>query len=198
MPLENTNQNNARQVLRKTLRAQRAVLSQHTCAQAAEQLQHRCLPLISSARTVAGYFAINGEMPVDELLKTCRRSGQVTLAPAIDGNRLAFIPFDDDTPMVVGQLGIHQPDVPRVHWLTPAMIDAVLVPLVGFDENCNRLGMGGGYYDQSFALRRESPAPPLLIGVAHAIQQVDSVFHEWWDVPLDYLVTDQAIFTRKP
>jgi len=69
----------------------------------------------------------------------------------------------------------------------------VLVPLVGFDLSRNRMGMGGGFYDRSFAHRRDNNGKPLLIGVAYDIQQADTVYPEWWDVKLDIIVTESRI-----
>ena len=58
-------------------------------------------------------------------------------------------------------------------------------------------GWAGGFYDRSFAQRKAQSAPPLLVGVAHAFQQVDSVASHWWDVPLDWVVTDAGVFQRR-
>jgi len=55
--------------------------------------------------------------------------------------------------------------------------------------------MGGGFYDRSFAQRKQQSAPPMLIGVAHAFQEVESVLADWWDVPLDYIVTDKGVLS---
>ena len=79
--------------------------------------------------------------------------------------------------------------------LAPDELDLVLAPLVVFDGNRNRIGMGGGFYDRSFAFRKNSEHTiPVLIGVAHEIQKVDRIVPEEWDVQLDMIVTDQAIY----
>ena len=71
----------------------------------------------------------------------------------------------------------------------------VLAPLVVFDGNCNRIGMGGGFYDRSFAFRK-NPAitRPRLIGVAHETQKVEHIVPEQWDVQLDMIVTEQMLY----
>jgi len=186
----------SRQHLRNAMRNARSNLPSLKQQQAASQVQALCLPLLVNAKTVAGYFAINGELSINALLATCRTRGQTTVAPVIDGDTLAFLPFDENTEMMTGPFGIQHPDVSRDQWLSAEAVDVVLVPLTAFDAACNRLGMGGGYYDRSFAMRREKSGPPLLIGIAHALQQTDNVFHDWWDVPLDKVVTDQAVFER--
>ena len=75
----------------------------------------------------------------------------------------------------------------------------VLLPLVGFDANGARLGMGGGFYDATFAFKQKPAvqtkptAKPWLFGVAHACQQVDALTTEAWDIPLQGVVTDTDV-----
>ena len=80
--------------------------------------------------------------------------------------------------------------------LEPAALSLAVLPLVGFDARGNRLGMGGGWYDRSFAFRNagDAPPPPWLVGAGFADQQVDAIVPESWDVPLDAACTDQATF----
>ena len=68
----------------------------------------------------------------------------------------------------------------------------VVVPLVGFDARCQRLGMGGGWYDRSFASRQLHPAPPWLVGAGFAAQQVARIDAETWDVTLDAVCCEDA------
>jgi 5-formyltetrahydrofolate cyclo-ligase len=68
----------------------------------------------------------------------------------------------------------------------------VLLPLVAFDAGCNRLGMGKGYYDRSFAFRRYgNSSRPRLLGLAHECQKAEQVAMEAWDIPLDGIITDR-------
>jgi len=73
-------------------------------------------------------------------------------------------------------------------------LDTLIVPLVGFDQHANRMGMGGGFYDRSLAFMRRPGPAPTLIGVAHSCQQVDTLPVEPWDINLSACVTDQSIF----
>jgi 5-formyltetrahydrofolate cyclo-ligase len=76
----------------------------------------------------------------------------------------------------------------------------VVVPLVGFDARCQRLGMGGGWYDRSFAASHHADcAPdkgghPLLVGAAFAVQQIDRLPAQAWDVALDAVCTETDTF----
>ncbi len=71
-------------------------------------------------------------------------------------------------------------------------IDVVLVPLVAFDALGHRLGMGGGFYDRTFARRKRKL--PLLVGIAHDFQQVERLAVAPWDIDLDMVVSDRRIY----
>jgi 5-formyltetrahydrofolate cyclo-ligase len=72
-------------------------------------------------------------------------------------------------------------------------LDVVLLPLVAFDRRGNRLGMGGGFYDRTFAPRgRGRVSAPRLIGLAHGFQQVAELVDQPWDVPLRGVLTDSG------
>lgn len=70
--------------------------------------------------------------------------------------------------------------------------EVVIVPMVAFDSNCNRIGMGGGWYDGYFAAH----ANAIKIGVAYSTQEVPVVPISPLDVPMDIVVTEKAIFRR--
>ena len=75
----------------------------------------------------------------------------------------------------------------------PRVLSLVLLPLVAFDTGGNRLGMGKGYYDHTFAfLRCSQRRRPVLLGLAHECQRVDALDTASWDVPLQAIVTDVA------
>ena len=74
----------------------------------------------------------------------------------------------------------------------------MVVPLVAFDARGQRLGMGGGWYDRSFAFRRAHAAPPYLAGAAFSLQRVEAIAAEPWDVPLDAVCTESETFLVNP
>jgi 5-formyltetrahydrofolate cyclo-ligase len=70
--------------------------------------------------------------------------------------------------------------------------------LVGFDRACHRLGMGAGFYDRSLAFlqQRRHWRRPRLIGLAHECQRVEALAPKPWDIPLDAVITEAAIYRR--
>ena len=70
--------------------------------------------------------------------------------------------------------------------------DVILVPLVAFDKNLNRLGYGGGYYDR--LIKKLSNKKKIIkIGLALSVQKIDKVPIDMYDQRLDYIVTNKYI-----
>lgn len=97
--------------------------------------------------------------------------------------------------MVCNRFGIPEPRRSQRR-LPPWLLQLVLMPLVGFDKRGGRLGMGGGFYDTTFAFKHQKMgARPTLIGLAHACQEVESLPLAHWDVPLNAIATDKHCFS---
>src|SRR5690606_1709542 len=127
---------------------------------------------------------------------------QLRLPPALryclpllhaDGS-LRFAPWKPGDALVTNRYGIPEPDIDPDRALSPHGMALVVLPLVGFDADCHRLGMGGGWYDRSFAFRLSQPAPPWLVGAGFAAQRVDALDRADWDVRLDAVCCEDATF----
>ena len=183
--------------LRQRNRRLRAALDDETLAVAAAALAARivALPGFAAAKRVAAYAAINGEISLDPLIERALADGKSVYLPNLDRESLRFSPYFHGQKMRVNRFRLLEPDVGDDEMLSPADLDLVLAPLVVFDADRNRIGMGGGYYDRSFAFRKDpQTTTPLLIGVAHELQKVECIEPEPWDVRLDMIVTDAAIY----
>ena len=77
---------------------------------------------------------------------------------------------------------------------TRASFDMLIMPLVGYDLQGNRLGLGSGYYDRYLEPLRDSPAP-LRVGVAYSLQEVAPLKPDSWDISLHALVNELGCFT---
>ena len=184
----------ARARLRRDLRGQRTALSPAARMQAAEAIAAHLLgdPGFGPGY-VAGYWAMGGEVPL-HLLQMRLRADQVWCLPCLEGDgSLRFAPWRPGDPLVSNRFGIPEPALAPDSRLAPREMATVLLPLVAFDARGNRLGMGGGYYDRSFAFRLQSPAPPRLVGVGYGFQRQDGLQAEPWDVPLDAVVTEAGL-----
>lgn len=182
-----------RERLRHELRARRRELPAAVRISAAEAVARRllALPFAPTSGYVAGYWAMDGELAL-HAWQLRLPPGLVYCLPVLhEGERLQFAPWRTGDPLVANRFGIPEPDLAPDSLLPAEAMALVVTPLVGFDAHGRRLGMGGGWYDRSFAFRARHPAPPWLVGAAFAAQRVDAIEPRSWDVPLDALCTEQ-------
>ena len=114
-----------------------------------------------------------------------------------DDGSLRFAPWKPGDALVTNRHGIPEPDVASDRALKAEDMALLVLPLVGFDAGCRRLGMGGGWYDRSLAFRHAQAAPPWLAGAAFEAQRVDAIATEAWDVRLDAVCSERATYTAK-
>ncbi len=183
--------------LRQRNRKLRAEIDKEAQAIAASQLFERIIELdeYQQAQRIATYFAVNGEISLDPVIDHALSLGKNIYLPNLDQKSLRFSPYYRDQKMRINAFKLPEPDVSDDEMLQPDELDLVLAPLVVFDAECNRIGMGGGFYDRSFAFRKQGVDKPVLIGVAHELQRVERLEPETWDVRLDKVVTDQIIYS---
>lgn len=152
-----------------------------------------------SAKHIAAYFPNDGEIdcwPVIEL--AWEKSKHVYLPVLQPGNTLAFARISAQTPLRKNRYGIQQPQYSESDLIAPANLDLVLMPMVAFDDALFRLGMGGGYYDRTFAfVSNAAKTQPVLVAIGYDFQRVDSVCPETWDIPACSIVTDKTIYKEE-
>lgn len=189
-----------RAALRREMRGRRHRLDRYARV-AAERGFVRWLvrqPSFRKARRIGVYLANDGELDVALLVRRAWSMGKACYLPVLRDRpdvTLHYAPYRPDTRMLPNRFGIGEPDVPRRLLLSVRNLDLLLMPLVAFDAQGNRLGMGGGYFDRTLAYHRRHThwRRPRLLGVAFAFQQVASLSCEPWDVPLDGVVTERGV-----
>lgn len=158
------------------------------------------LPEVRRCRRLALYLSEDGEVDLRLLEPALIRDGKEFCLPVLRpgrDRRLWFAPYRPGDRLHCNRFGIAEPVTRRFPPLPLRHLDLVLMPLVGFDDRLNRLGMGGGFYDRTFACRRLGRwRRPRLIGVAHECQRVDRLECRPWDVPMDALVTELGVYRR--
>jgi 5-formyltetrahydrofolate cyclo-ligase len=188
-----------RKALRASLRQSRQQLSPEKRHIAARSL----LDLIGHqdffrvAQRIAFYQVIDGEIDPQLLLDLALSEGKACFLPVLSRENPEFVSFaayDADTQLVENQWGIAEPSPETI--VSPTNFDVVFVPLVGFNEQCFRMGMGKGFYDRTFSFKIFNRCSrPLLVGLAHESQLVKEAFPvESWDVRLDAIATDKKIY----
>ena len=150
-------------------------------------------PRFPASGYVGGYWAMRGEVPL-HLLQMRLPAGLSWCLPCVQpGGLLMVAPWRPGDPLVANAYGIPEPDLERASLLPPQAMALVVLPLLGFTADGQRLGMGGGYYDRSFAFRQQAPAPPWLVGAAYSFQRLDFLEAQSWDVRLDAIATEHGV-----
>lgn len=189
--------------LRARMREQRARLTPAERAAAANGIAASLeqLPEFLVDRRVAGYWAVGGEVPLIAAVARLNARGQQYCLPIVGGDRrLRFAPLKPGAAVQPNRYGIPEPEHAPADLLAPQELDLVLLPLTAFDRSGRRLGMGGGYYDRSFAFLRDMvrPAQPLLVGIGYAFQEVATVPGQDWDIALDFIATEKELIDCTP
>lgn len=194
-----------RRALRAAIRDARRALAPADRARHAD----RCTRLLTglnafrNARRIAVYLPADGELDTAPLVARARAMGKTLYLPVLlphGDSRLWFARYEVDEPLVDNRFGIPEPARAARTRVSPLALDLVLTPLVAFDPQGHRLGMGGGFYDRSFAylLRHTRWLRPRLIGLAHDFQCRPYLPHQSWDVPLHAVVTERAVYACTP
>ncbi len=189
----------SRQQLRRQLRAARRALTPAQQRQAAQGLYRQLTqhPLFRRARHIALYLPNDGEIDPRPLLREAQRRGKRTYLPVLSDwprTKMVFQQVRRGEKLRPNRFGIPEPRIQRARQRTIWALDLILLPLVGFDDEGGRLGMGGGFYDRSLAYRARRTAwqAPVLLGLAHECQKVERLAQASWDVPLQGTVTDRG------
>jgi 5-formyltetrahydrofolate cyclo-ligase len=139
-------------------------------------------------KTVGGYYPVNFEVDDLELLKRFEKNKFKISLPVIKKNfQMDFYSWSFSDLLRINKYGIPEPEPKNM--IYP---DILLIPLVAFDKNLNRLGYGGGYYDRLIA-KISKKKKIIKIGLALSIQKIDNVPINLYDQKLDYIVTNKYI-----
>lgn len=182
--------------LRDSLKQIRQTLPQDYQSKTSQKIcnQIKKIESFRQAKRLGLYHAANGEVDLDSLWKSAPLQGKFCYFPAITKDKtLVFLPATPATSFKKNQYGILEPDVSHSLSLAIEQLDLLLIPLVAFDRQCRRLGMGAGYYDRTLAHHPQC----LLLGVAYEFQKVEFIEQEPWDVPLDGVITQSELYWAK-
>jgi len=197
--------------LRKLLRARRAAFNPAERSAAARQLvrfalRHR---LLARRRRIGFYMPSKNEIDILPLLRAALRMGASCYLPVVprralvsSGRQKLWFTRLINQEKILDQTHRHWIDnrygipeflPPTVHTVRARQLDLLFMPLLGFDSQGWRIGMGGGYYDASLAYigKRRHLRQPRLIGVAFSVQEVACAPFDAWDVPLDGVLTER-------
>ena len=143
---------------------------------------------ITNQIIIGGYYPVNFEIDDLKLLRKFKKNKFNISLPIIKKNfQMDFYSWSFSEPLKINKYGIPEPEAKNI-----VFPDVLLIPLVAFDKNLNRLGQGGGYYDR--LIKKLSKKKNIIkIGLAFSIQEIDKVPTNMYDQKLDYIVTNKNI-----
>ena len=139
-------------------------------------------------KNFGGYYPSNYEiddLAILDLLE--KKNFKVSLPIIKKDNQMNFYRWSRSDPLRVNKFGIPEPVSSKIFYP-----DILLVPLVAYDNNLNRLGYGGGYYDR-YIEKLEKTKKIIKIGLAFSFQKISSIPIDQYDKRLDFIITEKEI-----
>ncbi|MBT4963703.1 MAG: 5-formyltetrahydrofolate cyclo-ligase [Francisellaceae bacterium] len=178
--------------IRQKIIKQRKLQSTKTITSSSAKISSQLfnMPEYISAKTVAMYWSFGSEVDTKDILTHALAAYKLCYLPKIVGNTLNFIKITDEQELIANKYKILEPSTGASS--SPNELDLILLPLVGYTESGQRIGMGSGYYDRCLATTSNMP---LLIGLAYSFQEVTDCKFDEWDIKLDIIINeDEVIF----
>ena len=137
-------------------------------------------------KIIGGYYPYNYEVDIINILKKFEKQNYTISLPKIKKNaKMDFFNWSTEDPLEINRYGIPEPTSTEVKYP-----DILLVPLVAFDKNFNRIGYGGGFYDR-YINKVKKNKKIITIGLAYSFQKVDKIEVNKHDIKLDFIVTER-------
>ena len=139
-------------------------------------------------KNVGGYYAYNYEIDIISVLKKFEEMNYSISLPKIGKNSgMNFFKWSISDPLVINKFGIPEPVSKKKNYP-----DILLVPLVAYDKNLNRIGYGGGFYDR-YIKKIKKIKKVITIGCAYSFQKVKKIPINKHDVKLDFIINEKKI-----
>ena len=189
--------------IRKLKRCQRKALSAKVQKQHSQALCQNLAKekIYRNSQNIACYIANDGEIDPYLIIEHARFLSKKIYLPVLSPfkNYLYFAPCDSNSQFRPNRYNIPEPVSHPSKWKSARQLDLLLLPLVAFDTDGNRIGMGGGFYDRTLAYLRHMHhwKKPVLAGLAHEIQKAGQLKAQSWDIPLDFIITEKHIYGQK-
>ncbi len=137
-------------------------------------------------KNFGGYYPSNNEIDDLEILYLLEKKNyQISLPIIRKNNQMDFFQWSRKTPLIINKYGIPEPLSNK-----KCYPDILLVPLVGYDDNFNRLGYGGGFYDR-YISKIEKYKKIIKIGLAFSFQKLKKIPTNLHDKKLDFIITEK-------
>ncbi len=175
-----------RKAERARLVAERMKISTHDRTRIASEIAEKLDAILDKVeeRLIGVYWPMHGEPDLRPWMERVRTGGAVCALPVVVERKapLVFRTWHPDTPLEKGIAGIPAP----THG-DPVIPDVLVIPMIGFDRKCHRLGYGGGYYDRTLASLANRPR---VIGIGYSQTTLHTIHPQPHDILMDVVITE--------
>jgi len=139
-------------------------------------------------KNVGGYYPCNHEIDdLDTLIFLRKKKANISLPIIKENNQMDFFEWTNEHPLKINKYGIAEPTLGKK--IYP---DIIFVPLVAYDDDLNRLGYGGGFYDRY--LQKIAKFKKILkIGLGFSYQKLKKIPINKYDKKLDLIINEKKI-----
>lgn len=179
--------------IRKSLFEQGQSLSDNFISNANLIIQSKALKEIDikSMTNSLLYFPFRKEITVDLIEDELKKYSNNIYVPRIISGKNMLFNLKNEGALITNQYGINELDNNK--YLDPLSFQCMFIPFVGVDSNGFRLGYGGGYFDRSLEVLKNSKVKPLIIGLGYDYQACKEAFGEAHDLKYDLVITERHI-----
>ena len=143
----------------------------------------------SPNKRVGLYYPFGDELSTLELMNRLIRKKFMISLPIINNKfEMSFYSWSPNEPLTINRFGILEPFKGKK--ITPSTL---IIPMLAFDSNLNRLGYGGGFYDR-FIQKIEKQNNCVKIGLALSCQKINKVPVDKYDKKMDFIITEKRIY----
>ena len=142
----------------------------------------------SPNKKIGLYYPFGDELSTLELMNRLIRKKFIISLPIINKSEMSFYSWSPNEPLTINRFGILEPFKGKK--ITPSTL---IIPMLAFDSNLNRLGYGGGFYDR-FIQKIEKQNNCVKIGLALSCQKINKVPVDKYDKKMDFIITEKRIY----
>ena len=137
-------------------------------------------------KIVGGYYPYNYEIDSIHILeKFEKRKYKISLPKIRKNSQMDFFQWSLNDPLIINKYGIPEPISNKIQYP-----NILLVPLVAYDKELNRLGYGGGFYDRYIKKIRKKKNV-ITIGFSYSFQKSKKIKINKHDIKLDFVLTNK-------
>ena len=175
-------------MVRDYLKAQRGRLTYKKRQEKSLKIMENLLTLLEGKENIALYINTNDEVNTLDFIPYFLQNFK-TVSASITDETMQFYKIENVKRLTPGFKGILEP-LPNT-LIEKEDIEVMIIPMLGYDKHCNRMGYGAGFYD-----RYLEEFKGIKIGLAFAEQQYPLLPTNQYDVKMDYVITDREIIKQ--